>query len=85
MKEYTCTTYIVKLNLGSKESCVIQSNQDMHMCECMVDIYMVANLILLCSLKTYLTFEAWKSLQENMGYLIHFSLFFRQASEYSLF
>ena len=25
-----------------------------HVCECMVDIYMVANLILLCSLKTYL-------------------------------
>ena len=37
-------------------------------------IYMVANLILLCSLKTYLSFETWKHLLENRGYLIH--LFF---------
>ena len=41
---------------------------------CMCVEYMVANLILLCSLKTYLSFETWKYLQENMGYLIH--LFF---------
>ena len=33
-------------------------------------------LILLCSLKTYLSFETWKILlQENMGYLIHLFLF----------
>ena len=50
-------------------------------------IYMVANLILLCSLKTYLSFETWKHLLENRGYLIHlfFFLFFRQASKYPLF
>ena len=41
-------------------------------------------LILLCSLKTYLSFETWKYLQENMGYLIHLS-FFRRASKYPLF
>ena len=58
MKEYTCTTYIVKFNLGSKESWVIQSNQDVHVW--MYGIYMVANLILLCSLKTYLFFWIWK-------------------------
>ena len=28
-------------------------------------------LILLCSLKTYLSFETWKHLLENRGYLIH--------------
>jgi hypothetical protein len=40
-----------------------------------VDMYKVANLILLCSLK-HLLFETWKTLlQENMGYLIH--LFFQ--------
>ena len=32
---------------------------------------MVANLILLCSLKTYLSFGTWKHLLENRGYLIH--------------
>ena len=35
----------------------MQSNQDVH-----VYGYMVANLILLCSLKTYLSFETWKQL-----------------------
>ena len=40
-----------------------------------VDIYMVANLILLCFLKTYLSFETWKHLLENKGYLIHFFFF----------
>jgi hypothetical protein len=40
-------------------------------------------LILLCSLKTYLSFETWKQLLENGGYLIH--PFFRWASEYPLF
>jgi hypothetical protein len=39
-------------------------------------IYGVANLILLCSLKTYLSFETWKQLlQENMDYLIHLFCF----------
>jgi hypothetical protein len=55
-KEHTYNTYIVKSNLGSKESWVIQSNQDVHVCRVM-EIYMVAILILLCSLKTYLSFE----------------------------
>ena len=53
----------------------------------MVNIYMVANLILLSSLKTYLSFKTWRTtLQENMGYLCSsiFS-FFRRASEYPLF
>jgi hypothetical protein len=54
-KEHTCNTYIVKSNLGSKESLVIQSNQDVHVYR-IWRIYMVANLILLCSLKTHLSF-----------------------------
>jgi len=29
-KEYTCNSHIVKSNNGSKESQVIQSNQDVH-------------------------------------------------------
>ena len=39
MKEHTCNTHIVKSNLGSKESGVIQSNQDVHVYGCMVDIF----------------------------------------------
>jgi hypothetical protein len=35
----TCNTYIVKSNLRSKESLVIQSNQNVHVCGYMVDIY----------------------------------------------
>ena len=34
MKEHTCNAYIVKSNLRSKESLVIQSNQDVHVCGC---------------------------------------------------
>ena len=30
--EHTCDTYIVKSNNGSKESQVIQLNQDVHVC-----------------------------------------------------
>ena len=37
----------------------------------MVDICMVVNLILLCSLKTYLSFDLEIFFQENKGYLIH--------------
>jgi hypothetical protein len=37
-KEHTCNTYIVKSNLESKESWVIQSNQDVHVCGVM-EIY----------------------------------------------
>ena len=74
MKEHTCTTYIVKSNLGFKESWVIQSNQDVHVW--MYGIYMVANLILLCSLKTYHSFETWKHLLDNRGYLILLFFFF---------
>jgi hypothetical protein len=41
-------------------------------CACVwIYIYMVTNLILLCSLKTYLSFETWKHLLESRGYLIH--------------
>ena len=32
MLEHTCNAYIIKSNLGSKESRVIQSNQDVHLC-----------------------------------------------------
>jgi hypothetical protein len=57
-----------------------------HVCGYMMDIYMVTNLILRCSLKTHLSFELWKHLLENSGYLIHFFLFFlRRVSKYPLF
>jgi predicted nucleotide-binding protein (sugar kinase/HSP70/actin superfamily) len=37
---------------------------------------MVANIILLYSLKIYLSFRTWKrTLHENMGYLRHLSFF----------
>ena len=61
MKEHICNIYIVKSNLGSKES---KSYNQIKMCMC-IDvwwIYMVANLILLCSLKTYLSFGTQKIL-----------------------
>jgi predicted ferric reductase len=48
-------------------------------------IYIVANLILLCFLETYLSFETWKHLQESKGYLIYRFFLFRRASKYSLF
>ena len=41
---------IVKSNLGSKKSWVIQSNQDVHLCECMVYIWWL----------TYFYFATWK-------------------------
>ena len=41
---------------------------------CMCVEYMVDNLILLCFVETYLSFETWKHLLESRGYLIH--LFF---------
>ena len=53
------------------------SYNQIKMCMC-VDIWwicMVAKLILLCSLKTYLSYETWKHLLESRGYLIH--LFFQ--------
>ena len=37
--------------------------------------YMWLILILLCCLKTYLSFETWKHLLESRGYLIHLFLF----------
>jgi hypothetical protein len=84
MKENTCNTYVVKSNNRSKER--VKSYNQIKMCMCMDvwGIYMVANLISLCSLKTYLSFlEFGNNFQENMGYLIHFSLslfsFFRRA------
>ena len=49
------------------------------MCMC-VDMYMVANLILLCFLKHISLVETLKHFQENMGYL-----FLWRASEYPLF
>ena len=56
----------------------------MGMCVDVWWIYMVANLILVCSLKTYLSFETWKHLLESRGYFIHL-FFFRRASMYPLF
>ena len=56
--------------IGSKKSWVIQSNQDVPVCG-----YMVANLILLCSLKTSLFWNLERILQENKGYLF-ISFFF---------
>jgi hypothetical protein len=75
MKEHTCSTYIVKSNNEFKKR--VKSYNQIKMCICMDvwGIYMVGNLILLCSLKTYLSFfEFGNNFQENMGYLIHFSL-----------
>ena len=82
MKKHTCNTYIVKSNLRSKESGVIQWNQDVHVYGCIWWIHMVANLILLCSLKTYLSFETWKYFCKKTCL---FFFFFRRASEYALF
>jgi hypothetical protein len=39
MKEHTYNTYIAKSNLESKESWVMQSNQDVHVCGVMMDIW----------------------------------------------
>ena len=52
---------------------------------CMCVEYMVANQILLCSLKTYLSLEAWKYFCERTGAILFISFFFRWASEYPLF
>ena len=49
----------------------------------MVDIY-VANLILLCSLKTYLCFKTWKQLYNRTWAILFISSFFQRASEYPL-
>ena len=51
---------------------------------CIWWIYVVANLILLCSLKTYLSFEIGNNFVRKHG-LSYSSLFFRRASEYPLF
>jgi hypothetical protein len=73
-REHTCNAYIVKSNNGSKEKNIIQLNQDVHVCG-MFGGYMVANLILLCSL-THISFlKLGNILQENRGYL-YSSLFF---------
>ena len=53
-------------------------------CAC-VWMYMVTNLILLCSLKTYLSFETWKQLCKKTWAILFISSFFRRASEYPLF
>ena len=74
--EHTCNAYIVKSNNGSKESWVIQSNQDVHMCGYTRWIYVVANLILPCFLKTSLSWNLEIFLQENWNYLIHLFFFF---------
>jgi hypothetical protein len=76
MKEHTCNTYIVKSNMDPKR---VKSYNQIKLCMCMDvwGIYMVANLILLCSLKTYLSFGTWKNnFARKPGYLIHLSFFF---------
>ena len=58
------------------------------MCMC-VDVwwlYMVANLILLCSLKTYISFETYKQLCKRLWAILFISSSFsRWASKYPLF
>ena len=56
----------------------VESYNQMKMCMC-VDvwwIYMVANLILLCSLKTYLSFETWKQLCKKTEAILFIFFFF---------
>ena len=75
MWKHTYIAYIVKSKQGSKEKDVIILDQDVHVCGY---VYMVANIILLCSLKHIsLDWNLENTLQGNMGYLIHlfFSLF----------
>ena len=55
------------------------------MCECIWWIYIVANLILLCSLKTYLSFETWKKIARAQGLSYSSLSFFRQASKHPFF
>ena len=52
-------------------------------CACVCG-YMVVNLILLCSLKTYLSFEIWKQFCKRTRAILFIS-FFRRASKYPLF
>ena len=47
----------------------------MLVCGCMVDIYMVANLILLCCLRTYLPFKTRKSFRKKTGTILFISFF----------
>jgi ADP-dependent phosphofructokinase/glucokinase len=56
MKEHTYNTYVVKSNNGFKKRVKSYNQIKMHMYMDVWGIYMVANLILLCSLKTYLFF-----------------------------
>jgi hypothetical protein len=68
----------------------VKSYNQIKMCMCMDvwGIYMVTNLILLCSLKTYLSlFGIWKQLSREHGlsYSFFSLLFFRRAYEYPLF
>jgi hypothetical protein len=43
-EEHTCSSYIIKSNNGSKESKIIQSNQDVHVYGIWwIGVYMVAN------------------------------------------
>ena len=74
-----CICCKVKQRIQRELSHTIESR-----CAC-VWIYMVANLILLCSLKTYLSFETWKHFCKRTRAILFISLFFRRASEYPLF
>jgi hypothetical protein len=73
--KHTCIAYFAKSNNRSKEKDVIQSNQDVHVCE----KFMVANQILLCSLKHISLYWDLEKFSENMRYLyshLYFILFF---------
>ena len=65
-----------------KEKNVILLDQDVHMCGYVYGGYPNSTMLL----ETYLScLKLRKLLQEVMGYLIHFFLFFRQAPKYPLF
>ena len=72
MKEHTCNIYCkVKPRIQRELSHTIKSR-----CAC-VWMYMVANLILLYSLKTYLSFKTWKQLcKKTWAILFIFFSFF---------
>ena len=56
----------------------VESYNQIKMCMC-VDvswIYLVANLILLCSLKTYLSFQSWKHFCKRTGAILFIFFFF---------
>ena len=62
-----------------------ESYNQIKMCMCVDIWWIVANLILLCSLKTCLSLETWKYFCERIRVILFISSFFSRASEYPLF